>query len=254
MSSHGIPELPADIQGLLEEEKALVPLPYASRARVALRLAEAAPLSSWSSRALRLMRKSGWVTVVFLAGAGVGAGLQHEHDAAAQARSVGSPEPNAIHSTGPSPSGASERPLSESPIAAVQAPKAESATAPEATSHATTSPPRPAPARAQSSLVEERAMLETARAAMTRGRWDEAAAALDRHAASFPKGQLAEERASLDVIFLAERGRVAETRAAAARFERLYPASLFLPAVRAAADSVTDASDAGQVLGEPKGR
>jgi hypothetical protein len=254
MSSHGIPELPADIQGLFEEEKALVPLPGAARARVALRLAEGASLSSWSARALRLMRKSGWVTVVFLAGAGVGAGLQHERDAAVQARSVASPEPHGIPSTGPIPSGASERPLPDSPNAAVQAPKAESATAPEATSHAMTSPPRAAPARAPSSLAEERAMLETARAAMTRGRWSEAAAALDRHAASFPKGQLAEERASLDVLLLAERGHVAETRAAKARFERRYPASLFLPAVRAAADSMTDASDAGQVLGEPKGR
>jgi TolA-binding protein len=103
-------------------------------------------------------------------------------------------------------------------------------------------------------LAAERAELETARAAMTRGRWGEAEAALNRHAAAFPEGQLAEERANLFVVLLAEQGRIAEARAAESRFEREYPASLFAAAARAAIDSMTEGVDAGQVVGEPKGR
>jgi hypothetical protein len=122
----------------------------------------------------------------------------------------------------------------------------ETPATPTTTAHAAPKAVKGPPSPGPSSLAEERAELETARVAMTRGRWEEAGAALDRHAALFPKGQLKEERESLRVVLLAEEGHASEARAAAARFARIYPTSFLLPVVRGAADSVTDASDAGQ--------
>jgi len=243
MSAHDIPELPVDLRRLFEEEKALVPLPEGARARVAARIAETASLPTWSMQALRLARRASWVAVVFLAGAGAGAGFEHRRNVDLGAPPVATARPVTPTSGAPNPRVAPEA-WHETPAEPVS--KDMVAAAPTMTVRAAAPLRKSPPSRAPSSLAEERAELETARVAMTRARWDEAAAALDRHARLFPDGQLAEERESLHVVLLAQRGQGTLAREAAARFERLYATSLFLPAVRAAADSVTDASGAGQ--------
>lgn len=83
-------------------------------------------------------------------------------------------------------------------------------------------------------LAAERALLETAKTALGRGDPATALATLERHAQRYPRAQLAEEREALAVQALAASGRHAEARARAERFERTFPSSMLLPAVRSA--------------------
>lgn len=80
----------------------------------------------------------------------------------------------------------------------------------------------------------ESELLEGARDALARGDGDQALRSLRAHEEAYPRGQLVEERRALAVVALALRGEEARARAAAAAFERAYPASLFLEMVRAA--------------------
>lgn len=89
------------------------------------------------------------------------------------------------------------------------------------------------PERRDDDLAAERALLERARAALARGDAAGALDAVDRHAARFPRGRLAEEREVLAVQALASAARVDEARARAARFHRDHPKSAFAPAVDA---------------------
>ena len=66
-------------------------------------------------------------------------------------------------------------------------------------------PPAPEPPRAEpplDTLGEERGLLDRARQDISRGLLAEAAALLERHAAEFPSGQLAEEREALFIRLL----------------------------------------------------
>ncbi len=84
------------------------------------------------------------------------------------------------------------------------------------------------------SLGRERALLETARAALARG---DSAAGLDaiaRHAREFPQGRLVEEGDALRVRALVAAGRVAEARTAAEAFRGAHPDSVLQPSVDAA--------------------
>jgi hypothetical protein len=85
-------------------------------------------------------------------------------------------------------------------------------------------------------LAAERRLLEEARAALARGDGRSALAAADRHARTFPAGQLAEERESVRVRALVASGRLDEARARAERFRRRYPQSIFLPAIASTLD------------------
>ena len=96
-----------------------------------------------------------------------------------------------------------------------------------------TSGPTSAAAAPRDSLPAERALLDIARSAFGRGQSDEALAALARHEARFPPGQLAEEREALAVRSLVLGGHTSEARARAARFRKRYPTSVMLPAVEA---------------------
>ncbi|HWL88075.1 MAG TPA: hypothetical protein VNO21_19870 [Polyangiaceae bacterium] len=101
--------------------------------------------------------------------------------------------------------------------------------------HGSTSPPgRDAPLASESSLAAERALVETARAALARTDAAAALAVLARHAREFPNGTLAEEREALAVQALAKAGDVAKAKVRAQRFRERYPRSLFLPVVEEA--------------------
>jgi hypothetical protein len=92
--------------------------------------------------------------------------------------------------------------------------------------------PPAAPASSRDQLAAESALLDLARIAVAQGDGDRALQAVDRHRVEFPSGLLAEEREALAIKALHLLGRDAEARARAARFERAYPQSLFLPALR----------------------
>jgi hypothetical protein len=83
-------------------------------------------------------------------------------------------------------------------------------------------------------LAAERALLDRARRALMRGDGDAALDPLGRHATSFPRGQLVEEREGMRVKALVLAGRRSEARARANSFRRRFPHSLFLPVVEAA--------------------
>jgi hypothetical protein len=95
-------------------------------------------------------------------------------------------------------------------------------------------PPAPEPPPAElppDTLGEERGLLDRARQDISRGLLAEAGALLERHAAEFPSGQLAEEREALVIRLLVREGREGEARSRAARFRRLHPHSIQLPGI-----------------------
>lgn len=87
---------------------------------------------------------------------------------------------------------------------------------------------------ADGALAAERAALEIARTALSRGQAQAALDALSRYEHRHRGGALGEERASLWVIALARAGRMSEARERAANFRRRWPESYLLPAVEAA--------------------
>lgn len=88
--------------------------------------------------------------------------------------------------------------------------------------------------RRDADLAAERALIEMARNALSRGRPDQALEATRLHESRYPKGQLSEERESIAVHALVAAGRVDEARARADRFRARFPQSIFLPAIDAA--------------------
>lgn len=80
-------------------------------------------------------------------------------------------------------------------------------------------------------IVEERAELDVARAALSRGRIDACLEGIERHTRTYGEGHFAEEREVLAVQALAAAGRTSEAAARARRFREKYPTSLFGPAV-----------------------
>jgi hypothetical protein len=81
---------------------------------------------------------------------------------------------------------------------------------------------------------ESAMLLERARAAVARGRGDDALAALAAQRLDDPGGRYAEERQALEVQALVSLGRRSEASQRARAFERRFPESIFLPVVEAA--------------------
>jgi len=87
-------------------------------------------------------------------------------------------------------------------------------------------------------LAAERNLIEIARTALGRGRYDEALKSLRRHATQFADGELEEEREGLMVLALIGHGDGAEARASGQRFLQRFPRSLFAQAVETALRSI----------------
>ena len=83
-------------------------------------------------------------------------------------------------------------------------------------------------------LAGERALVDRARTALSRGQSGDALDALDAHASRYPRGRLSEEREALAVDALARAGRMDAARERATRFRRVYPNSVFGAVVDAA--------------------
>jgi hypothetical protein len=126
-------------------------------------------------------------------------------------------------------------------IASAPTPALPSARAPEPLA----SSQRHAPAASAESidargLAAERMLLDAARSALARGEPDEALAATERHAATYPRGVLREEREALAVKALASAGRYAEARARGERFRAEFPRSVSLASVNATLASLPE--------------
>ncbi len=80
-------------------------------------------------------------------------------------------------------------------------------------------------------LAKEQVLLDTARAALARGRADDALVAVASHATQFPQGRLVEDREAVAVQALAAAGRLDEARARAKAFRARYPRSIYLKAI-----------------------
>jgi hypothetical protein len=122
-------------------------------------------------------------------------------------------------------------------------PKAEHRREPAAPRRA---PPPPIPAPAQPpaaaseserqlardrALAAERALIEQARTALSRGKPADALVLLAQHRRGFGKGQLVEEREALEILSLAAAGQTGLARARAAAFRQSFPKSLLLRAI-----------------------
>jgi hypothetical protein len=94
--------------------------------------------------------------------------------------------------------------------------------------------PTPSPAPVEKERATERAWLDAARTALSRGDFEAAAQALETARARFPEGSLDEEREALGVHVLLARGDAAAARLAADAFRKRHGQSLFLPAIEAA--------------------
>ena len=186
--------------------------------------------------------------LIFAAGAvtGTGTTLLVEHVAtspkASPVQAVARKAPTPRKVTLPPPS-VLEPPAPEAPTVAAPQP-----TPAEEKARPTPAPPRPLAKRAgptrrprtpgkaprspsANTSVVERNLLEHARTALSRGEAGAALRALQQHRKRYPRGTLAEERAALMVVALADLGHGKRARAAARAFKKRHPQSLLLPLV-----------------------
>jgi hypothetical protein len=132
-----------------------------------------------------------------------------------------------------------DRPAISVPVASAVPPPAPEPAPSAAPSAPVALPPAPAvPSSTSTSLSAERALIDSARAALTSGDAAAALALLDSHARRFPRPQLTEEREALRIQSLVTLGRYDEARATAARFRASSPGSLFMPAIEASLGSI----------------
>jgi hypothetical protein len=220
------------LEALRRDREAAVP--DDARARVASRLILSLPrpdpqprASSTVDAAARGAHSTGLVAFAFVLGGAVGAllhaGLAHPP----------APRPAYLR---PSPSSVSSAvPLL--PSAQVSAPsRTEDPAVPPGSTSEARSKPAPHPRIPQ--LDAERALLDAARVALVSGDSDVALGALERHARTYGRPMLAEEREALFVQALVRAGRYDDARARAEAFRHHTPNSLFRPAVDAAIESI----------------
>lgn len=87
---------------------------------------------------------------------------------------------------------------------------------------------------------EERQLIDAARVALLKRDVAAAQRAIDSHRTAFPRGQLLEERLTLEVQVLMLQGKSAEAADAARRFLQRYPGSVFGPVVEAALEAAPE--------------
>jgi len=159
------------------------------------------------------------VTAGATAGVGVDRALNPRHEAApvTSQSSVATPQPAPPSVSVPTPV------------------ESASAPAPSVAKPPASAPPvASAPADPVGDLARERALIDTARAGLKHGNPTAALDAVQRHAKSFPNGQLREEREGIRILALAALGRVDEAKGYDKKFRAAYPESLFRPQIDAA--------------------
>ena len=166
------------------------------------------------------------VATAFVVGAGVGASID---------RAV-RPDPAPLSPAAPVAIAPTVIPVPTAPP--VEAPVVTPSALPAATPVASDRVPAPASAasatRPRGDLAQEQAIIDAARAGLASGRNEDVLAAADRHAHSFPHGQLSEERDAMRILALARLGREPEAKRRLEQFRTAYPRSALLPKVEAA--------------------
>jgi len=104
----------------------------------------------------------------------------------------------------------------------------------------TAAPSNSSKAPRASSLFDEQRIIESARAAVSRGDAAGALATLDRYQQSYPQGQFVPEALALRIEALGARGDLARARGLAAEFERRYPHHPMLAPVQAAVQGASN--------------
>jgi len=147
---------------------------------------------------------------------------------------IAPPEPHiAVSAPAPSDFRGAPRPtfIAPPPIATLEEPSALAPLEPEPAPKASANAPPPAQT---GDITREREVLDAARAALARGRPEDAIAAAERHAQRWPRGYLVEEREAVLIQALALAGRRDEAERRANGFRKAYPQSILLPAIDAA--------------------
>ncbi len=250
MSSQLLPPLPPDLAALVSAEIEAPSAGAAVRTRVAVRLATSiatgipgaagpepssidpasAATSGGTGLAQALAAKPAVLaTVAFALGAGSGIGV---YTWAQDSR----PPPPAVTAPAPEPQPAPQPNPVVTPLPVAQA-DADTKLTPPPAPPAVPTPKRIAVNRDRS-LAAERAAIEQARTALSRGDAAGALVSLRRHRKRFARGRLSEERDALFVQALVRAGRPGQARRHATRFKKRYPKSLFGPVVDAAAGSL----------------
>jgi TolA-binding protein len=223
-------QLPSDLDKLFRAEASAYPNREQMRARVRRRieasvllsaaavgggaLATTANMSSLSRQLTNLGAKKTLLLGTALVGLGVGAGELHGRSVASHA----APQPAAaIVAAAPPSASATEISVSvESlPVAASAKPSSAASVAPASLS------------TGSSTLAQEQSLVDTARAALTRGRAADAFSATEEHARTFPNGRLSEDRENLAISALMSLGRKGEATARLQRFHKRFPKSLY---------------------------
>lgn len=140
------------------------------------------------------------------------------------------------------PAAETPRPIApmETPARRETAPRPEPALASPSLSTEAKSPTPDAASKARASrsnLKDEREQLDVARAALARGRAEDAIRAAEAHEKKWPRGALREEREVALIQALVRAGRRAEAEQRANRFKKSFPNSMLRSAVEAALDS-----------------
>jgi hypothetical protein len=240
VSSDELPPLPPDLRVLFASEKRAgldVPSPEATAAvstalasvlgsvPTALPPVETTSAAQAAGAALTVARGSrlallAKTAAVFMAGAGVGAGVAVNVPRAPEVRIVERVVERTVElPAAPAPSAS----VSAAPMD-VQTPRGKIAPPPSS----------PTSAASDASLRRERVLIERASSAIARQDGTAALAALDEHRTSFPNGRLTEEREALAIHALVLAKRLPEARTRAKRFRESFPDGLFLPVVEAA--------------------
>jgi hypothetical protein len=253
-----IPPLPPELDELLGAARPLDAAPMDARERLARRVALSAAVSvaaagtvagaaanagestlTLKSAAVKtlwspLAQKIAIGLASFALGGGVGAAVQ----------SSLAPAPVAVHAAAPASQAAAAEPArapaaaapSDIPTVAIgDLPAAPPSARPRAAS-----PSASASVSAAAGLADERRLLDGARAALSRGEPSQALGPLDEHTRRFPHGVLTEEREALAIQALARSGRTTEAADRASRFDKTYPTSLMMPAVKDALGAARD--------------
>ena len=239
MNPGSLPPLSPEARGLLSAERDLSPQPDIVRRRALLR----ARTALWHARGLRDVQPelgSMWKRLRFMAVAAlcatsaVAAWLtvkptSHSDSPPVVLTShIGRPAPVQIPSPRVSPVAPEQAQLSP-PRLEENAHDSEAAPTEPAPTNSSRSRSRAVSSKARGSSAEELALLDSARRAVVAGDFAAALNAIQRHARSFPKSQLGEEREALRVRALKGAGLSKKAAEAARKFESRYPKSVLAP-------------------------
>jgi hypothetical protein len=139
-------------------------------------------------------------------------------------------EPARLSAIRPAAAIASAAPRSAIPVLEQPAPKLASEPSAEAAPERSAAPI--AETKRDNEIRQEVALLSKAQAALSRGRPQEALAALAEHAQRFPRGVLTEERVATRARTLCALGRVQEAQTELKRMQKLNPSSAYLARAR----------------------